>query len=323
MPSNNWVQMEIAARAQKWEIATDMLNSLAMFEMLPALEKLGSTTRSMTVEHALEILFARGWTGSAQRIRWATAVVAAKSLPANRPADLPEEQVQDARTYLARFTPSGHGASPELKAAVMAAVGEGRIQGVTGQLAAVHSNGFFGSDPHRIYLADGMYHVLAALARTNMVNIMSMMRYNEGFHGDTAGRSDGSALCSAMDIQVYAGFRLNLINGENVENTIAGVVKVIDNLPHGLYGIGLTRPSTVAKGPPMPDNDVFLPMNGKDWPMYKWGFPYNNPTPQFKNRDAATAVNAALGRNPLAKIAQMFMDGPDHVHLHVWSASSA
>jgi hypothetical protein len=31
-------------------------------------------------------------------------------------------------------------------------------------------------------------------------------------------------------------------------------------------------------------------------------------------------VDAAIKRNPSVRIAQMFMDGPDHVHVHVWSA---
>lgn len=213
-------------------------------------------------------------------------------------------------------------ASAELKEKVMNAVRAGSIKGITGQLTAATSNGYFSDGTHRIYLADGMYYVLAALANSNPVEVMSMMRFGQGYHGDTAGRSDGSALCSAIDIQAYAGFRFNLINGENVDTTINAVVKLFDNLPPGSYGFGLTRPSLYPKGPPMPDKDVFLPCNTSDWPMYKWGTPLSNPTPQFKNAAAAAAVSAAMGRNTQVKVAQMFMDGPDHLHLHVWSASA-
>jgi hypothetical protein len=146
-----------------------------------------------------------------------------------------------------------------------------------------------------------------------------MMRYGEGYHGWTKGRPDDSALCSALDISVYAGLKLNLINGDGVEDTIAGVVKLIDNLPPGSYGLGLVRLSPVAKGPMMPERDVFLPCTDKS-PMYTWGSPLENPTPQFVNPDAAARVDAALRRNPSVRIAQMFMDGPDHVHMHVWTA---
>ncbi|MDD5035845.1 MAG: hypothetical protein PHE55_13925 [Methylococcaceae bacterium] len=322
MPSNNRIQMEAAARAQQWEAATDWLNSLAMFEMLPALEKLGAVTRGKLVEQALKILSGRGWNGSAQRIRWANEVVAAKALPTFTPADLPGDQVQDARRYLAALPLSGTAVSAEVKAAVLAAVHTGKIQGVTGQLTSAANNGHFNDGQHTIVLSAGMFHTLAALSRSNTLVLMSMMRYNEGPHGKVG--EDGVAVCSAMDITVYSGLSINLINGGNVENTVAGVCKVIDNLPPGLFALGLTRPSPYPKGPPMPDKDIFLPMNpGAGWPMYKVGFPLGNPTPQFVNLKAAEAVNAALGRNPRAKMNRMFQDGPDHLHLEVISASSA
>jgi hypothetical protein len=221
----------------------------------------------------------------------------------------------------------------QVKAAVLDAVTQNRIQGITAQLTAAISNGYFSDGGHRIYLADAIYYALEALSRTNIINIMSMMRYNHGYHGDTDGRADGSALCSAMDISEYAGHKLNLINGVGVQETIAGVIAVIDNLPPGLYGFGLTRPSPYPGGPPMNgkgwpkerNKDVFLPCWSLDpkeeWAMYTWGRPLDNPTPQFVNDDARVRVNDAIGRNPNVKVAQMFMDGPDHLHLHVWSAA--
>src|SRR5947209_20623548 len=99
MASNNWVQMEAAVRAQDWEAATDWLNSLAMFEMLPALQKLSPGTRSQLVAHATQILMGRGWGGSAQRVRWAGEVVEAKAIPGWTPSDLPADQVADARRF--------------------------------------------------------------------------------------------------------------------------------------------------------------------------------------------------------------------------------
>ena len=72
----------------------------------------------------------------------------------------------------------------------------------------------------------------------------------------------------------------------------------------------------------MPDKDVFLPMKTMG-DMYKVGFPLPNPTPQFRNADAADAVNSALQNNPQAHMNRMFEDGVDHMHLEVISARSA
>jgi hypothetical protein len=205
---------------------------------------------------------------------------------------------------------------------VMDNVRSGKIKGVTDQLSATSAGGAFSDGSGRkIFLADGMWHALAVLSRSSTIDIMSMMRFGQGFHGDTKGRTDGTALCSAMDITIYAGNTLNLINGDNVEGTIAGTVALISSLPRGEYGFGLTRPSPMANGPQMPDKDVFLPCT-PTFPMYTWGQPLANPTPSFVNEDAKKRVNDALMANPRVVVRQMFMDGPDHVHLHVWSADS-
>jgi hypothetical protein len=101
MPSNNWVQMEASVRAKNWEAATDWLSSLAMFEMLPALEKFGQGGQTQLTTQAIQILGGRGWHGAAERIRWASDLVRGKSFPSWTPSDLPLEQVQDANRYLA------------------------------------------------------------------------------------------------------------------------------------------------------------------------------------------------------------------------------
>jgi hypothetical protein len=129
---------------------------------------------------------------------------------------------------------------------------------------------------------------------------------------------DGTAICSAMDIQQCGQYPINLINGDNVDNTIKGIAAVIAALPCGLYAVGFTRPSPRPKGPPMPDKDVFLPVKTSA-DIYKVGLPLNNPTPQFRNADAAKAINDALTQNPGARMNRMFEDGPDQMHLEVIS----
>jgi hypothetical protein len=200
------------------------------------------------------------------------------------------------------------------RAGVLAAVQSGQIVGATQQLTAVCNKGYMETNDSTITLSGPTIRVLATLAKTAKVNLLSLMRYDEGPHGVV--QYDGTAICRAMDIQQFGQYPINLINGNNVDNTIKGIAAVISALPSGLYALGLTRPSVRAKGPPMPDKDVFLPVK-TDADIYKVGTPYNNPTPQFRNPDAAKAINDALTQNPGARMAKMFEDGPDHLHLEV------
>lgn len=59
----------------------------------------------------------------------------------------------------------------------------------------------------------------------------------------------------------------------------------------------------------MPDKDVFLPVKTSA-DIYKVGFPLNNPRPQFRNADAAKAINGALTQNPGARMNSRLKMGP-------------
>ncbi|HLV86418.1 MAG TPA: hypothetical protein VKV39_05530 [Candidatus Sulfotelmatobacter sp.] len=200
------------------------------------------------------------------------------------------------------------------RAAVLAAVQSGQIVGATQQLTAVCNKGYMEVNDITITLSGPMLRVLATLAKSAKLTLLSLMRYNEGPHGKV--QPDGTAICTAMDIQQFGQFPINLINGDNVDNTIKGISAVIGALPGGLYALGLTRPSVRAQGPPMPNKDVFLPVKTSA-DIYKVGFPLSNPTPQFRDPNAAKAINDALTQNPAARMNRMFQDGPDHLHLEV------
>jgi hypothetical protein len=200
------------------------------------------------------------------------------------------------------------------KRALLAAVQSGQIVGATQQITAVCQAGYLEMGDGTVALAGPMFPVLVALSKTAKLTLLSLMRYGEGPHGKV--QADGTAVCSAMDIQQFGQNPINLINGDNVDNTIAGITQVIGALPSGLYALGLTRPSVRPMGPPMPDKDVFLPVKTSA-DIYKVGFPLSNPTPQFRNAAAAKAVNDALAQNPGARMNRMFQDGPDHLHLEV------
>jgi len=214
--------------------------------------------------------------------------------------------------------PAAAGSSADV-ASVLDAVNTGRITGCGNQIRAVCKQGFFETPQGNITLSKPMFAVLAALSGVARLDLMSMMRYGHGFHGQV--QADGSAVCSAMDIQQFGQFPINLIKGENVDNTISGIEALIRALPAGLYAFGLTRPSLHAQGDPMPDKDVFLPVKTRA-DIYKVGFPVSNPTPKFVNPKAAQIINAALLQSTTVRIDRMFEDGPDHVHLQVLQASN-
>jgi len=215
-------------------------------------------------------------------------------------------------------TPPNSPGSVDDKRDLLAAVQSRQIVGATQQLTAVCQAGYLETPDGTVALAGQMFPVLVALSKAAKLTLLSLMRYDEGPHGKV--QADGTAVCSAMDIQQFGSSPINLINGDNVDNTIAGITQVIGALPNGLYALGLTRPSVRAQGPPMPDKDVFLPVKTSA-DIYKVGYPRNNPTPQFRNPAAAKAVNDALVKNSGARMDRMFQDGPDHLHLEVIRAS--
>jgi hypothetical protein len=229
-----------------------------------------------------------------------------------------EARVDDGSTWdwveLLFAVPPNTPGTDDDKRDLLAAVQSGQIVGATQQIKAVLQNGYLETSNGIVTLAGSMLPVLVALSKTARLSLLSLMRYNEGPHGKV--RPDGTAVCSAMDIEQFGQFPINLINGDNVDNTIAGIAGVIGALPSGSYAFGLTRPSRMASGPPMPDKDVFLPVKTSA-DIYKVGFPLNNPTPQFRNADAAKAINSALTQNSGVRVNRMFQDGPDHMHLEV------
>src|SRR5262249_16881506 len=93
-------EAEIKKPQPDWEKAVDLLSSLAMFEMLPALDALDPFTREEVRKNAWRILSAqRGWAGAYARIQFAVETVANRKLGA-LPVDLEARQVEDARQFL-------------------------------------------------------------------------------------------------------------------------------------------------------------------------------------------------------------------------------
>lgn len=91
---------EVQKAQPNWEAAIDNLSALAMFEMLPALATLQDTVRGRVLEQARQILgLQRQWLGARDRIEFACDVVHDRRLT-SWSRDLPEDQVEDARSFL-------------------------------------------------------------------------------------------------------------------------------------------------------------------------------------------------------------------------------
>jgi hypothetical protein len=88
-----------AARARSWKIAYDECNGLNMVDMLDCLQDIGpDLLRDMRAQMPIYDV----WGGpNMPRIRFAMDVVELRKIPAP-PADLPADQVQNARDFLAR-----------------------------------------------------------------------------------------------------------------------------------------------------------------------------------------------------------------------------
>jgi hypothetical protein len=310
MDSRQRIAFESAINTRNWQAACNNVSALSMPEMLTALEPLNVSYRSLLINSCPKYLVP----DAAARVQWAAETVLTWQVPSWTPRNLPWDQIQNAREFLVSHTRSIEnrlgGLHATERAALENAVRTRRILGATNQLNSVAKLGYALSSSGRVlYLADPMYGALLGLAKANVLELLSLMRYGEGPHGRI--QDDSSAEGSAMDISSYGGIPINLINGQNVQNTIKGVALVLSSLPPGEYALGLPRPSPHPKGPPMPQFDVFLTVDAKH-PMYRVG-----TIDQFCSEDAKTAVRSALSGNPGARINRIFCDGPDHFHLEV------
>jgi cell wall-associated NlpC family hydrolase len=136
------IQFETLARGGQWEPAVNLLSSLAMPEMLPALKVFDAATRSLLTDAARRFLSP----GAAVRIQWAAEGVELNRVPEWTPAGLPGDQVTDARTFFLAppAAPSGN-ASANRRARV--------VEVALSQVGAHYLWGAAGATPGRL---DGM-----------------------------------------------------------------------------------------------------------------------------------------------------------------------
>src|SRR5262245_48749143 len=153
------MQFEEFVKRGRWPDAAHRCNALAMAEMLPALEGMSDTDVSVLLaacQRALPL-------ACTSRIRWASELVHAHSLPQWTPADLPPDQFLDGHefveSYTRRQTAADGPVNREARTAVFNAVRGKLIKGWSAeqQLASVEKHGYFMDSGRVIRLADAMY----------------------------------------------------------------------------------------------------------------------------------------------------------------------
>jgi hypothetical protein len=303
MKSDNWVQMEAAvataATSNNWGPASHLLNSLAMYEMLPALQNLSDANRTKLVSEANKMFVALGWSGCAARIRWAGELVEEEALPEWTPADLPQDQIQDAQRFL-----------NDTDDILRTLLNQGRIGFVYAERRRLFEQAInhdrmngrvatFSPELERllIRLARHGFTILRTIDPTGVTSP----------HGTVVG---DKLICRAVDVDSYSGQRFEYREARN--DLIEGVTRLLNDFPFGAsYDVGFVRPVGGAHGFdtardvffPVPESRVAAAFN----PDGSWGWATMFP-----------AVRPGIQAAGAGKVRYVFPDGADHIHIKAY-----
>jgi len=306
MPSNNWIQMEAAVRNNQFDEASDQLNSLAMFEMLPALKKLNAPTRENLVKWATQMLKGRGWTGASERIRWAGELVDRKAFPGWTPTDLGQDQIQDANRFLSTTDDHlrilfYHGAfqftSENARILFQKAMNNEKVDG----RVAEHT--------------PQLQHLLIKLASASVTIMRTFVP--EGGNSPHGAASGKKFVCSAVDVAWYAGYQF--LDSVPRARLIEGVKRLLMDLPFGVsYDVGFVRPVGGEfgyggwPGPYNPSLDVFFPVPptrvaAAFKPDKSWGW-----------HTMLKEVRLEVEHAAAGKVNNVYPDGNNHIHIKAY-----
>jgi|HubBroStandDraft_6_1064221.scaffolds.fasta_scaffold50730_3 hypothetical protein len=306
--SSNRIQMEAAVATaastdnlDDWTRASDWLNSLAMFEMLPALQDLTAANRRELVSQADKIFTKRGWSGSAERIRWAGELVENDALPGWTPSAFKPDDVQldDAQRFLA-----------DTDDILRALVNQGRIEFVFPERRRLFEQALNhdSMNGHTATFAPELEQLLIRLARHGFKILRTIDPTGvTSPHGTIVG---DKLICRAVDVDTYFGQRFQYQEPRN--DLIDGVTRLLSDFPSGAtYDVGFVRPVGGANGFntamdiffPVPESRVAAAFN----PDGSWG--WNTMFAQVRPGIQA----AAAGR-----VRYVFPDGADHIHIKAY-----
>jgi hypothetical protein len=304
--SSNRIQMEAAVATaattdniDDWTRATDWMCSLAMFEMLPALQDLSPANRTNLAAQADKILLKRGWTAGAARIRWAMELVENDEQPNWTPGDLPPDQVDDGQRFLA-----------DTDDILRALVNQGRIDFVYPSRRTLFEKALDHDkiDGHIATFTPELEQLLIRLGRHGFKILRTIDPTGAPSpHGTIVG---DKLICRAVDVDTYFGQRFEY--REPRTDVIAGVTRLLSDFPTGAtYDVGFVRPVGGATGF-NPSMDIFFPVPEsrvaaafKPDGSWGWGAMFDTVRPGIQA--------AAAG-----KVKYVFPDGADHIHIKAY-----
>ncbi|HYM78454.1 MAG TPA: hypothetical protein VE377_20950 [Candidatus Dormibacteraeota bacterium] len=304
--SSNWIQMEAAVTtaaltdaSDDWKRATNWLNSLAMFEMLPALQNLSQENRTNFAAQADKILKALGWTGSADRIRWAVELVDQDSLPNWTPAGLPQDQLDDAQRFLS-----------DTDGILRALVNQGRIQFVYPERRTLFEQALNHDriNGHIATFSPELEQLLIRLARHGFKILRTIDPGGvTSPHGTVVG---DKLICRAVDVDTYFGQRFQYQEART--DLIDGVTRLLSDFPFGAtYDVGFVRP---VGGPNGFDTalDVFFPV-----PQARVAAAFS-PDGSWGWGTMFAAVRPGIQAAAAGRVNYVYPDGADHIHVKAY-----
>jgi len=301
--SNNRIQLEAyivaAGTTNDWKPAANCLNSLAMFEMLPALQDLTEATRTTLVTEANKYFQGLGWSANAARIRWAGELVNDDAQPEWTPTDLPQDQIDDAQRFL-----------NDTDDILLSLLNQGRIDFVYPERRRLFEQALNHDqmNGHTATFAPELERLLIRLARHGL-RILRTIQPGDTHtpHGTVVG---DKLICRAVDVDTYFGQRFQYQEPRN--DLIDGVTRLLSDFPFGAkYDVGFVRPVGGATGS-NPAMDVFFPV-----PPERVAAAFN-PDGSWGWGAMFDQVRPGIQAAAAGKVKYVFPDGADHIHIKAY-----
>jgi hypothetical protein len=138
--------------------------------------------------------------------------------------------------------------------------------------------------------------------------LLSLFRLGSKAHAQV--QSGGTLLGRAIDIDAYAGYRINMADPQTA---LSGIVKVIEKLPRLNYVLGLPRPGGGSKIDPA--RDFFLPVTSLSQNERSPTGSLKGDLALIKNSAAKKKISEAIAKNKNAMILFLVPDAVDHLHV--------
>lgn len=199
---------------------------------------------------------------------------------------------------------------------MLKAVKEGKLilpQYIYDHIKQIANNGNFKYNNKTAYFSVPLLNLLNALVTSKTISknkpmsVLSLFRISSKNH---AYPDKDEIICKAVDIDYYAGYKINI---ETPESSLNGITNIINKMPVGKYHIGLPRPG----GGPLidPKKDYFLPVTDIKQNQVSPTGSIVGDLKLIKSTKARAQLTSAITKNKKAQILYLLPDATDHVHI--------